>query len=70
MKLVFSITSRPVHRKASKINKKQKNKHQSIRIILQATRSAADDRIGILIAGILRLAKRRRPPLTPRPAKI
>lgn len=37
---------------------------------VQATRSAADERIGIPMAGILRLAKRRRPPLTPRPAKM
>jgi hypothetical protein len=37
---------------------------------IQATRSAADNSGGIRIAGILRLAKRRRPPLTPRPAKM
>ncbi len=37
---------------------------------IQATRSAADDKIGIPIEGIFRLAKRRRPPLTPRPANI
>jgi hypothetical protein len=39
-------------------------------LVLQATRSAADDKIGILMAGILRLAKRRSAPLTPRPAKM
>ncbi len=65
------ITSRPVHRRASYIIKRYfLKKNESIKLILQATRSAADDRIGIPIAGILRLAKRRRPPLTPRPAKM
>ena len=42
----------------------------NIIINIQATRSAADDKIGIPIAGIFRLAKRRSPPLTPRPANI
>ncbi len=56
-------------------NKEEKNsklifnwKHKNFN--LQATRSAADDKIGILMAGIFLFAKRSKPPLTPRPAKI
>jgi len=51
---------------------KKENQFQIVNIIIniQATRSAADDKIGIPIAGIFLLAKRRRPPLTPRPANI
>ena len=70
LKQIDGFTSRPVHRRASKQDEKSKHFNTEQIEHLQATRSAADERIGMPIAGILRLAKRSRPPLTPRPAKM
>ena len=70
LKQIDGFTSRPVHRRASKQDEKSKHFNTEQIEHLQATRSAADDKIGIPMEGIFRLAKRRRPPLTPRPANI